>query len=298
MEEPESGGSAPAHLARKSLPLKILEELGLVSLYRSSSDVKLLCLQRFVRLFAYGISTLVLVAYLEALGATKTDIGLFMTLTLVGDVCISFLLTLFADALGRKAILALGSILMVASGVVFAASGNYWVLLVAAIVGVISPSGNEIGPFKAIEESIIAHLTEPQNRGDIYAWYGLLGFAGSAVGMAGCGWVVHHLTQVRQWDVIPSYRAIYLGYAAMGVLKLTLSLLLSRSVELERKQRRATQTPGNGETTPLLDSRVEEAPKKGLRSLLPDISKDSVAVVINLCLLFAVDSFASGLTPM
>lgn len=138
MEEPESGG-APAHLAHKGLPLKVLEELGLVSLYSSSFDVKLLCLQRFVRLFAYGISTLVLVAYLEVLGATKTEIGLFMTLTLVGDVCISFLLTLFADALGRKAILALGSILVVASGLVFATSGNYWVLLVAAIVGVISP---------------------------------------------------------------------------------------------------------------------------------------------------------------
>lgn len=160
-------------------------------------------------------------------------------------------------------------------------------------------SGNEIGPFKAIEESIIAHLTEPQSRGDIYAWYGLLGFAGSAVGMAGCGWVVHHLTQARQWDVISSYRAIYLGYAAMGVLKLILSLFLSRSVELERKGRRATENTGNAEeTTPLLRGRTEAAPKRGLRSLLPDISKHSVAVVINLCLLFAVDSFASGLTAM
>ena len=119
--------------------IKILEELGLVSLYRSSRDVKLLCLQRFVRLFAYGISALILVAYLETLGSTKTEIGLFMTLTLVGDVCISLLLTLFADGLGRKAVLALGAILMVASGVVFAVSGTYWVLLIAAIAGVISP---------------------------------------------------------------------------------------------------------------------------------------------------------------
>lgn len=137
MQGPDS--SAPALSARKSLVIRVLEELGLISLYNSSFDVKLLCLQRLVRLFAYGISTLVLVAYLETLGATKTEIGLFMTLTLVGDVCISFLLTLFADGLGRKAILALGSILMIASGVVFAVSGNYWVLLIAAIFGVISP---------------------------------------------------------------------------------------------------------------------------------------------------------------
>lgn len=137
MQEPDS--SAPALSARKSLVIRVLEELGLISLYNSSFDVKLLCLQRLVRLFAYGISTLVLVAYLETLGATKTEIGLFMTFTLVGDVCISFLLTLFADGLGRKAILALGSILMIASGVVFAVFGNYWVLLIAAIFGVISP---------------------------------------------------------------------------------------------------------------------------------------------------------------
>jgi MFS family permease len=117
----------------------ILSELGLVSLYHCPLDVKLLFLQRFVRLFAYGASTLVLVAYLEALGISKTRIGLFMTLTLVGDVCISFFLTLFADGLGRKAVLAMGALMMAGSGVVFALFENYYVLLAAAIFGVISP---------------------------------------------------------------------------------------------------------------------------------------------------------------
>lgn len=120
-------------------PKKILEELGLISLYSSCIDTKLLCLQRFVRLFAYGGSTLVLVAYLNALSISPTRIGLFMTLTLVGDTFISFILTLFADGLGRKVILALGAALMSGSGVVFALFGNYWVLLAAAILGVISP---------------------------------------------------------------------------------------------------------------------------------------------------------------
>lgn len=119
--------------------VKALEELGLVSLWTSTIDTKLLCIQRFVRLFAYGGSTLILVAYLSALEISKTKIGLFMTLTLVGDTMISFALTLFADALGRKAILSLGAVLMAVSGIVFALFGNYWVLLISAIVGVISP---------------------------------------------------------------------------------------------------------------------------------------------------------------
>lgn len=108
-------------------------------MYHTPRDTKLLCLQRFVRLFAYGGSTLILASYLSAVGVADDWIGLFMTLTLAGDVVISFFLTLFADAMGRRAVLALGSVLMVGSGAVFALSGEYWVLLGAAVVGVISP---------------------------------------------------------------------------------------------------------------------------------------------------------------
>jgi len=118
---------------------RVFEELGLLTIYRSPIDTKLLCFQRFVRLFGYGGSTLILVSYLSALGISDTRIGLFMTLTLIGDVVISLVLTLVADKLGRKAILCLGAALMSASGMVFGLSGNYWVLLAAAIFGVISP---------------------------------------------------------------------------------------------------------------------------------------------------------------
>ncbi|OTA59563.1 MFS general substrate transporter [Hypoxylon sp. EC38] len=276
----------------------MLEEMGLISMYVSSRDVKLLCLQRFVRMFAYGISTLILVAYLDALGIPKTEIGLFMTLTLVGDICISFFLTLFADALGRRAILALGAVLMSASGVVFALFGTYWVLLIAAVVGVISPSGNEIGPFKAIEESIVAQLTDPKRRSDVYAWYSLLGLVGAACGCMVCGWVLQYLNETLQWDIIRAYRAIYVGYAIIGLLKLTLTLLLSHSVESEKKQQQSRVR--DDERRPLLGDGTEAnpRPKRGLRWLLPDVSKESVPVVITLCLLFALDSFGSGLAPL
>ena len=117
-----------------------LKELGLVTLYHSPIDTKILILQRFVRLFAYGGSTLILASYLSDLGNEDARIGLFMTLTLIGDVFISFLLTLIADQLGRRWILVLGAALMCVSGVVFGLSGNYWVLLAGAILGVISPA--------------------------------------------------------------------------------------------------------------------------------------------------------------
>ena len=88
--------------------VKALEEIGLVSLFNAHRDTKLLILQRFVRLFGYGSSTLILATYLSDLGTSDTHIGLFMTLTLIGDVLIGFFLTLVADSLGRRRILALG----------------------------------------------------------------------------------------------------------------------------------------------------------------------------------------------
>ena len=130
----ETSPSRPARVVAHAL-----DEMGLVTMWHSSRDVKFLCAQRFVRLFAYGGSTLILASYLSTIGISDDRIGLFMTLTLVGDVVISFFLTLFADAMGRKAVLSLGSLLMAGSGVIFALFGNYWILLAAAVFGVISP---------------------------------------------------------------------------------------------------------------------------------------------------------------
>ncbi|KAI3320278.1 MFS general substrate transporter [Xylariaceae sp. AK1471] len=304
--EPETPALAPP--GKKSIAKRVLSELGLISLWNSPRDVKLLCAQRFIRMLGYGVSTLILVAYLDRLGIRKTEIGLFMTLTLAGDICISFFLTLFADALGRKVTLALGALLMTGSGVVFASSGTYWILLVAAIVGVISPNGNEIGPFRAIEESIVAQLVAPENRSDLYAWYSLFGLAGAAFGFLTCGWVLQYFTEVLHWDLLYSYRAIYVIYTAIGLLKLSLTLFLSPSVESEKKQQQKKKTPGRGdETTPLLNTNgVHDAqevlpgtkPKRGLWALLPDISKDSVSVVTILCFLFGLDAFGTGVNPL
>lgn len=271
--------------------MKVLEELGLLSLYNSPIDTKLLCIQRFVRLFAYGGSTLILALYMSALGVSDSKIGLFMTLTLIGDVLISFCLTLFADGLGRKAILILGAALMTASGVVFALSDNYWVLLAAAIIGVISPSGNEIGPFRAIEESTLAHLSPAEFHSDIYAWYSLIGTAGAAFGMMTCGWVVGYLQTLEGWDNVRAYRTVFFTYAALGFVKFCLACALSKRVEAEREV-----PPQPSETTPLLADNTPQPHKKP--SKLPSISAESRVIVINLCILFALDSFASGLAPL
>lgn len=118
---------------------RVAQGTGVSTVLKSSRDVKLLFLQRFFRLFAYGTTFIILVHFLSSLDISDEHVGVFMTLTMLGDVVISFILTLITDQVGRRRVLAAGAILMASSGVVFALSSTYWVLVLASVVGVISP---------------------------------------------------------------------------------------------------------------------------------------------------------------
>jgi MFS family permease len=298
---------------------RLAAESGLSAIVGSCRDTKLLCLQRFVRLFAYGASFLILVHFLSDLGFSDERIGLFMTLTLLGDVVIGFVLTATTDQVGRRRVLAVGASLMAMSGFVFSFSGNYWVLLLASIVGVISPSGNEIGPFRAIEESILAQLTEKNVRSDIFAWYTLFGTAGAALGTLTCGWMVQMLRGIDSWNENNAYRVVFMVYAVLGIVKLLLVFSLTPAVELERQETQYQELNFELEDEGLLsDSSTDEEQGRPLndggrgkspsypratnatfvgriRSLFPYISPVSRSILWRLLLLFVLDSFASGM---
>src|SRR5499433_4137622 len=111
------------------------------------ADAWLFFVTRFIRLFAYVSLSVILVFYLVGLGLTESQSGLVLTLTLVGDIVVSLYLTTRADRLGRRWILVVGAILMAAAGLAFAFTTNLLFLIIAGTIGVISPSGNEVGPF-------------------------------------------------------------------------------------------------------------------------------------------------------
>jgi MFS family permease len=104
-----------------------------------SNDGRLLFSARVLRLFAYGFLSVILALYLK-------QIGLLLTLSLVGDTVISLWITTNADRIVRQRMLITGAALMILAAVVFAATRNFYLLLLAATIGVISPSGNEVGP--------------------------------------------------------------------------------------------------------------------------------------------------------
>src|SRR5437899_4605289 len=94
-------------------------------------DGWLLFLTRFLRLFAYGSLSVVLVFYLIGLGLSESQTGLLLTLTLAGDTVVSLYLTTRADRIGRRRMLVVGAILMAAAGMAFAFTHNFFLLIVA-----------------------------------------------------------------------------------------------------------------------------------------------------------------------
>ena len=232
----------------------------------TAPDVGRLFLTRGVRLFAYGALSVILVVYLTSLGLSAAQVGTLLTLTLAGDTAVSLWLTTRADRLGRRRMLVVGAILMAAAGLAFAATRNFLLLTIAGTIGVISPSGNEVGPFLPIEQAALSQVVPATERTRVFAWYTLAGSFATALGSL-AGGVLSHGLQRADFTAPASYRIIVLGYAALGVLLAAVFSRLSSVVEVA--------TPASAERT-----------ASGLGR-----SRD---IVLKLSGLFGLDAFAGG----
>lgn len=207
-----------------------------------SADVPILFGTRILRLFGYGLLSVVLVLYLSAAGLSERDIGLLLTLTLVGDAAISLWLTTRADAAGRRRMLLAGAGLMIFAGVLFASTRSFAALLCAATLGVISPSGNEVGPFLAIEQAALSEEIEARDRTRVFAWYNLVGSFATALGALAGGALAQTL-QRRGLTALASYRAVVVAYAVVGAGLAALFLRLSPAVEAKVSERAVPRAP-------------------------------------------------------
>ena len=248
---------------------------GLVASIRGlDRDGRLLFATRVLRMFGYGSLAVVLVLYLAALGLDGLTIGIVLTLTLVGDTLVSLWLTTSADRLGRRRVLIGGSLLMVGAGVAFALTSSVPFLILAATIGVISPSGNEVGPFLAVEQAALSQATPDGRRTATFAWYNLAGYVATATGALAAGLVTQILLG-GGLAAVDAYRVIVLGYAVIGLVMAAVFA-----------------TVGAGVEAPKIDTAGVD---DGIRRRL-GLGR-SRAIVLRLSLLFSIDAFAGGFVP-
>jgi MFS family permease len=195
-----------------------------------SRDGKLLFATRGLRMFAYGLLSVVLALYLAELGFSETEIGLLLSLTLAGDVVVSLAVTTVADRVGRRKMLLLGSALMVLAGLVFSVTRNVAVLTLAAVVGTISPSGNEVGPFLAIEQAALSQIVPGRKRTDTFAWYSLAGSLATALGALAGGALAQEWGRALH-SSLEGFRAVIIVYGLLGITLGALFCRLSGATE-------------------------------------------------------------------
>ena len=232
-------------------------------------DVALLFLTRAVRMFGYGLLSVVLVLYLTALGLSAGEVGLLLALTLLGDAAVSLWLTTHADRIGRRKVLVAGAGLMLAAGLAFVATPVYVVLVVAATIGVISPSGNEVGPFLAVEQASLSQIVATGSRTGLLARYQLVGSFSTAIGALVGGGIAQLAIQGGA-SPAGAYRLVIVGYALAGIALALLFTRVSTRVEV----------PAGEVTDQAIRTRL------GLHR--------SQRVVLRLSALFALDAFAGG----
>ena len=246
---------------------------GLVASLRGlDRDGRLLFAMRTLRMFGYGFLAVVLVLYLAAIGLDPLAIGLVLALTLVGDALISLWLTTNADRLGRRRVLVAGAALMVLAGVVFAFTSWVPLLILAGAIGVISPTGNEVGPFLAVEQAALSQTVPAGRRTATFAWYNLVGYVATAFGALGAG-ILSQVLLNGGLPPIDAYRAIVLGYAVIGLAMAFGFWRLDESIE---SPPRAAATDGSRRRFGLGRSK---------------------GVVLRLSVLFSIDSFGGGFIP-
>jgi MFS family permease len=168
--------------------------------------------------------------------------------------------------------LVVGSALMAAAGVVFALTRNWWLLLVAATIGVISPSGNEVGPFLSIEQAALSQVVADRTRTSVFAWYTLAGAIATASGALVAGMLTRAL-QATAVSPVGSYRAVVILYAGLGVVLAVLFARLTHAAE----------------ASPVSEHRAPRTAFARFSGL--ERSRD---VVVKLSALFALDSFGGG----
>jgi MFS family permease len=183
----------------------------------ASPDARVLVTSRGLRAFADGLVSVVLPGYLVLLGFSGLQVGAVVTATLLGSAGLTLLVGLRGHRLRRIVLLQAVAGLMIATGIGFAATTTFWILIVVAVVGTLNPSSGDVSVFLPTEQAL----------------YGRYGLVGSALGALGAlaAVVPETLADHSRLSERQALRGVFVVYALVGLLTLDRYRHLSPRVE-------------------------------------------------------------------
>jgi MFS family permease len=231
----------------------------------AASEARVLLAARGLRAVGDGFVSLLLPVYLLELGYGPFETGIIATATLAGSALLTLLVGLYAHRAPGRSLLIGAALLMVLTGIAFAALEDFWPLLLVAFVGTLNPSSGDVSVFLPLEQAQLARTVSDRDRTRLFASYSFIGSIMAAVGALGAT-LPEAAAELIGAELRPALQAAFLLYAALGGLALLLYRNLPRAVE--------TTDPDLPPTQPLGRSR---------------------RIVLTLAALFSLDAFAGGL---
>jgi predicted MFS family arabinose efflux permease len=217
-----------------------------------------------VRNFAYSFLSVTIGPYLAGRGLEATSIGVILTAALAGGTFMTIAAAALSDRIGRRRALIVQSAFMALGATGFALATDPILLVAAAVLGGINPSGRELGPFLAIELAALAQTSTDETRTRVFTVYSLVTSLTVALGALAVG-----VPALAGLSPPTSYSVLIWSYAASGVALVVLFARLSPAVEV-----------------PVSAGRLTSSWSLGLHR--------SRGVVAKLASLFAIDAFAGG----
>lgn len=220
-----------------------------------------------LRAFADGYVAVLLPAYLLALGFGTLDVGILSTATLLGSALATLAVGAWGHRFHHRHLLLGAAVLMLATGLSFAALSSFWPLLLVAFVGTLNPSSGDVSVFLPLEHARLADAGQGTARTAVFARYSLIGALFAALG-ALCSGVPDWLAGAGVSTGLTRLDAFRCMFALYGLIGGTVWLLYRRLPPPVRDAKAAAPAPLGA----------------------------SKAVVLRLAMLFSLDSFAGGLT--
>jgi len=163
---------------------------------------------RASRSLAYGALTVVLAEALAFRGFSPIGIGAAITATLLTGALTSALTGRLVRSFGARGTFAAGGAVMIVAAALLA--GDRPAIVCACLLGVVSPGGQDVGPFAAIEQAALADESADVTRR--LSVYNVISAAGVAFGALAAAAL--------------SYRDVLLLYAAAGAVVLLVAFAL------------------------------------------------------------------------
>lgn len=207
-----------------------------------TQDGNLILAARAIRTFAYGYLSVLLGLYLEEAGFVPWQVGAILTTTLAGSAALTIVFSLIADRYGRRRMLRISAGLMAASGLAFAVTTRYPLLIIASLTGTIGATSGEVGPFLSLEQAILPQTAPPQRRNALFGIYNTVGGVAGAIGslFAGTPAVLQRGFGMSSMEAL---QAMFVIYAALAGGAFLLFTKLSERVEVPPAER-ASIAPG------------------------------------------------------